>query len=180
MRAGGNFLRALRWLDANLEKVILITAFAFCAGIIAVEVFRRFVLSQQAPWSTFIPAYLFLWLTWIGASYGAKMRCHLSFHELRDRMPRHWQFALIQLDNILYFVFAAIVIYWSWDLAYLHFRLDSVVPGTNNVPSWLFYSATPVGWSLLVLRVTQNAVEEISSYLRGEPLPRRGSLGATD
>ena len=72
-------LAVYRWLDLNLEKTVLVLAYAGCAGIIAVEVFRRYVFDAQAPWSTFVPSYLFLWLTWLGASYCVKLRNHLVF-----------------------------------------------------------------------------------------------------
>lgn len=170
----------LRTLDDNLEKVVLVTAFSVCATIVAVEVFRRFVFSVQAPWSTYIPAYMFLWLTWVGAAYGAKVRAHLAFNEVRDRMPRAWRYAFMQLDNALYLLFAALAIYWSYDLAALFFMLGSIVPGTDNLPSWWFYSATPVGWALLVYRVLQNIVEDFRCFRSGEPLPARGTLGHAD
>ena len=34
-------IATLKWLDNNLEKTILVIAYALCAGIVAVEVFRR-------------------------------------------------------------------------------------------------------------------------------------------
>lgn len=178
MSGGG--VAALRWLDRNLEKVVLVTAYAVCAGIIAVEVFRRYVLFQQAPWSTFVPSYLFLWLTWLGAAYCVKLRIHLSFNEVRDRLPRIWQFALIQLDYVLYILFGLIVIYWSYDLVALQYNIESIVPGTDNVPSWVFYSATPVGWSLLIIRVLQNVVQDIRDFRSGAPPAVRGTFGSID
>lgn len=174
MVAGG-----LRWVDGNLERIILVIAYAACTLIIAVEVFRRYVFFQQAPWSTFIPAYLFLWLTWLGAAYCVKLRAHLCFGEIRDRLPRAWQFALTQLDYVLYLAFGLVVIYWSYDLVALQYDIESIVPGTDNLPSWWFYSATPVGWGLLIFRVAQNVVIDFKDFRTGKPLATRGTFGQT-
>lgn len=163
-----------RWLDENFEKYIIIVAFAFCAGIIAVEVFRRFVLNQQAPWSTFIPSYLFLWLTWLGCAYCVKLRNHLSFGEVRDRLPRTAQYVLMQVDYVLFLVFGCLAIYYSADLVKLHIDIESIVPGTDDLPSWIFYSATPVGWTLLIWRVLQNAIEDYRDFRSGAPLKLHG------
>jgi len=96
-------LRAiLRWFDKNAEKVIIIISYTAMSGIIFVEVIRRFVFSQQAPWSTTIPILLFLWLTWFGASYNIKKRTHLALTEIRSRLPYTMQFALLILDGILW------------------------------------------------------------------------------
>ncbi len=167
-------IATLKWLDNNLEKTILVIAYAFCAGIVAVEVFRRYVFDTQAPWSTFVPSYLFLWLTWLGASYCVKLRSHLVFNEVRERLPRGWQFFLVQFDYVLYFVFGGIVIYWSFDLVSLHFEMESIVPGTDDVLSWWFYSATPVGWTMLLIRVVQNIIIDINDFRSGAPVRVKG------
>ena len=169
------FLLAIyRWLDSNLEKTVLVLRYAACAGIIAGEVFRRYVFDQQAPWSTFVPSCLFLWLTWLGASCCVKLRNHLVFDEFRERMTRGWQYFFMQVDYLLYFLFGAIVIYWSFDLVYLHFEMESIVPGTDDVLSWWFYSATPVGWTLL-LRVIQNIVIDFIDVSSGAELKVKGA-----
>ncbi len=173
-------LTGLRWLDQNVEKVIMVIAYSACAGIVAVEVFRRYVFQVQAPWSTFVPSYMFLWITWLGCAYCVRARLHLSFNEIRDRLARHWQFALMQFDYVLYLVFGSIVIYYSYDLVALQYRVESIVPGTDDVLSWWFYSATPVGWSLLIFRVAQNVIEDVRTYLNGAPMVTRGSLMSID
>ena len=122
-----------------------------------------------------MPSYLFLWLTWLGASYCVKLRNHLVFNEFRERMTRGWQYFFMQMDYVLYFIFGAIVIYWSFDLVYLHFEMESIVPGTDDVLSWWFYSATPVGWSLLLLRVIQNIVIDFIDFRSGAELKVKGA-----
>ena len=163
-------LTIYHWLDNNMEKWFLIVAYTLCAGIIAVEVFRRYILKEQAPWSTYVPSYLFLWLTWLGAAYCVKLRSHLVFNEFRERMPRVWQYIFLQIDYLFYFLFGIIVIYWSYDLVALHFEMESIVPGTDDVLSWWFYSATPVGWTLLLIRVVQNMVIDFIDFRSGAPM----------
>lgn len=170
----------LRWLDQNGEKVLLLLAYALCAGIVAVSVFRRYVFSEQWAWSTSIPAYMFLWLTWLGASYGVKIRAHLSFGAFRAVFPRHVQYALMQLDYLLFVGLATVVIYYSYDLLVLQYLNLSVVPGTDNVPSWWFYSATPVGWAALVIRIAQNAWQDLRDLRSGAPLRVSGKLAGSE
>ena len=52
----------LRWLDDNAEKTVILVCYLSMTGIIFVEVIRRFAFGQQAPWSSTIPIYLFLWV----------------------------------------------------------------------------------------------------------------------
>ena len=168
------------WLDRNAEKMILVVAFAACTLIVAEEVFRRYVFREQAPWSTFVPSYLFLWLTWLGCSLCVRLRLHLNFSEIRDHLPAAWQYALMQFDYVLYVVFAVVVCYWSLDLAAMQWQGDSIVPGTDNTPSWIFYSATPLGWGLLLVRVAQNALEDWRDLKSGRSLKTRGEMISID
>lgn len=168
----------LTWLDKNLEKTIILTAYATCAGIVAVEVFRRYFFAMQAPWSTTVPAYMFLWLTWIGAAYGVRIRAHLAFSEVRAAMPRKVQFVLMQIDNLLFLAFATIVIVYASDLLKLQWDNGSIVPGTDTIPQWWFYLATPIGWSLLCLRVVQNVIEDFANMRSGASLKIRGEMSA--
>src|SRR3546814_10468937 len=70
---------ALRWLDANVEKIMILVCYVTMAGIIFVEVIRRFLFNEQVPWSTTVPIYLFLWIVWLGCTYNVKIRAHLRF-----------------------------------------------------------------------------------------------------
>lgn len=169
---------ALSWLDRNLEKIVILAAYTTCAGIVAVEVVRRYFFAVQAPWSTTVPAYMFLWLTWVGAAYGVKIRAHLSFGELRAVLPRGVQFALMQLDNLLFLALASVIIYYGFDLLVLQYDNASVVPGTDTIPQWWFYSATPVGWGLLCFRVVQNMIEDIRLMASGQPMKLGGEMKA--
>ena len=48
--------------------------------------------------------------------------------------------------------------------------MESIVPGTDDVLSWWFYSATPVGWTLLLIRVVQNIIIDFNDFRSGAPL----------
>ncbi|WP_227367558.1 TRAP transporter small permease [Halomonas sp. M20] len=168
-RARPAWLRPLLWLNDNLEKTVILIAYSGMAGIIFVEVIRRFLLNQQAAWSTSIPILLFLWLTWFGASLNVKKRSHLSLNELRMRMPYKGQFACLILDAVLWIGFGILVIYYSTQQVTLAYDNFAIVSGTNDVMQWWFYLATPVAWVLLLFRVLQNLYYDTQRFKRGEP-----------
>ncbi len=166
----------LRAFDSNIEKAIILVCYSSMAGIIFVEVIRRFAFNQQAAWSTTIPIYLFLWVTWIGCAHNVRNRSHLSFDELRLRMPYGAQFACLMLDALLWIGFAVIVIVYSLQQVYLSYDNFAIVQGTDNVMQWWFYTATPVAWTLLVYRALQNAWEDWCRFRAGEPFRIRVSM----
>lgn len=160
----------LRWLDENVEKVIILICYVAMAGIIFVEVIRRFAFNEQVAWSTTVPIYLFLWIVWVGCAYNVKIRAHLRFDELRHRLSYSGQFACLCLDGLLWIIFAVIVIIYSTEQVFLSYDNFAIVQGTDDVMQWWFYIATPFAWTVLIFRVLQNFVEDLGNYRRGDPM----------
>ena len=171
-------MRLLRWIDANIERIIILVAYVFMAAIIFVEVIRRFVLSEQAAWSSTIPIYLFLWVVWIACAYNVRIRAHLSFDELRIKFSQRGQFICLMLDAVLWIVFSVIVIYYTTKQVLLSRDNFAIVQGTDEVMQWWFYIATPLAFALLIVRVLQNVAKDLSDYRNGRPLKvQTGMLG---
>lgn len=159
----------VRWIDNNLEKIIILVNYIAMAAIIFVEVIRRFVFKEQAAWSTTIPIYLFLWIVWIGCAYNVKIRSHLRFDELRARLPYKAQFGCLMMDAFLWILFSIIVIYYSTEQVLVSRDNYAIVQGTDNILQWWFYIATPLAFMLLIVRVLQNVAEDLKRYQANEP-----------
>jgi TRAP-type C4-dicarboxylate transport system permease small subunit len=167
-----------RWLDENIEKVVILANYVVMTGIIFVEVIRRFVFGQQAAWSSTIPIYLFLWVTWIGCAYCCKTRSHLRFEEFRIRLPYIGQFLCIVTDHLVWIGFSILVIYFSVQQVQLSYDNFAIVQGTDDVMQWWFYLATPLGFLLVIYRVLQNLLEDIRRFQKGEPMPIKANMAA--
>lgn len=168
--------RALRWLDRNIEKTVILIAYSSMAIIIVMAVVERYFFSYQSAWSSTVTIYLFLWVTWMGASYNTKTRSHLSFSELREHMPYGLQFACVALDAVLWIVFGAVVSYYTVQQVKIVYDNFAIVQGTDHVMQWWFYLATPLSWLLLIFRALQNLYEDWRRYQRREPFQHLVSL----
>ena len=162
-------LAPLRWRDRNAERSLILVAYSVMTLIIVYAVFERFVLKSMVPWSTSIPIYLFLWITWIGCSQNVRKRTHLVFNDIRLRMPYNAQFACMCLDAVLWIVFGAIVLCYTVEQTRLVQMNFAIVQGTDNVMQWWFYLATPLAWTLLIVRVLQNLADDIRRWRRRQP-----------
>lgn len=161
-------LAPLRWLDRNAERTLILFAYSSMALIIVWSVVQRYVFSTQIPWSTSIPIYLFLWVTWVGCSYNVKRRTHLVFNDFRLRMSYGMQFACFVLDAILWIAFGSMVAYFTIQQTQLAYQNFAIVQGTDNVMQWWFYLATPIGWGMLMIRALQNLAADIGRFKRRE------------
>ena len=164
-------------LDRHLERTVMVWTYLAISAIIFVEVFRRFVLSEQVPWSTTLPSFLFLIMTWFGCSYNVKLRTHLSFSEFRSNMPRLGQLICLCLDTGLWFGFCWIVIVTSTRVAVNSASNFQILPGTDNVLQWWFLITVPIGFMLLAARAIENLLEDLRNFRSGSPLIEQAVIG---
>ncbi len=169
-------MKYLKLVDKYIESVIIFICYFSMAGIIFIEVIKRYVFQVQSPWSTTIPIYLFLWVTWLGASYNVRNRTHLKFDEVRIKLPYNIQFCCQILDVICWYIFSIVVVYYTWEQVTLSRDNFQFVDGTNNVMQWWFYLATPFAWSLIIVRATQNFFDDINNFRQKKPFSIRASL----
>jgi TRAP-type C4-dicarboxylate transport system permease small subunit len=170
--------RLIPWLDKRIESTIMVTSYLMIGGIIFVEVIRRFTIGEQAPWSTTIPPFLFLIMTWVGCSYNVKLRTHLAFAEFRTVMPRPAQMGCLTLDAVLWIGFSWVVIVTSSRLVANSAANFQIMLGTDNVLQWWFLISVPISFLMLAGRVIENYVADWQNFLSGETLINQAVIGA--
>ncbi|MHA7852577.1 TRAP transporter small permease [Roseovarius sp.] len=169
--------RVSDWFERNFESTIMVVSYLAIGGIIFVEVFRRFVLSEQAPWSTTIPPFLFLIMTWFGCSYNVKLRTHLAFAEFRNAMPRAGQMACLIMDALLWIGFSWVVVVTSTRVVANSASNFQIMLGTDNVMQWWFLISVPLAFTVLVARVLENLLTDIANFRSGETLIKQAVIG---
>ncbi len=160
--------RKLKFVDKYLEPSLMVVIYLVIGGVIFVEVIRRFMFNLQAPWSTSLPAYLFLLMTWIGCAYNVKLRTHLSFGEFRAAMPPSIRIWLSGLDAVLWYIMATVVMVATLRLTVSSAANFQLLLGTNDIMRWWFYICVPIAWLVLYARVLENLFEDIRKYRNGQ------------
>ncbi|HRV99007.1 MAG TPA: TRAP transporter small permease, partial [Aminobacteriaceae bacterium] len=77
----------------RVEEVFLVGSLAFNVVLIFIQVVMRYVFQNSLSWSEELARYIFLWQTWVGASYAVRMRRHFRVEMLVDLMKgrlRKW------------------------------------------------------------------------------------------
>lgn len=169
--------RTIPWAERNLEQTVMVVSYLAIGGIIFVEVIRRFVFQQQAPWSSTLPPMLFLIMTWFGCSYNVKLRTHLAFSELRTNLPRVLQMGCLMLDALLWTGFAWVVFVTSLRMVVSSASNFQNLQGTDNIMAWWFLIAVPFAFTTLVARVMENVMGDIDRFRRNEKLIEQAVIG---
>lgn len=109
-------MKILKLLDEKLEEVFLVIILIAAVVIVAMQVVTRYVFKIPLPWSEEIARYLFLWLTWVGASYATKERKHVSIDLVYEKLPEKGQMICKVITNIIWLVFLLMMVRLSMKL----------------------------------------------------------------
>lgn len=163
--------------ERYFERTVMVTSYLAIAAIIFWGVIDRFIFSNQQPWSTTIPPFLFMIMAWFGAAYNIRVRTHLSFSEFRTRLPRGGQMACLTLDFFLWFGFALILFVTTMRVVALSASNFQIVLGTDNTMQWWFLLSAPIAATLMGARAMENIQDDIKNYRSGEPMIKQAVIG---
>jgi C4-dicarboxylate transporter DctQ subunit len=164
----------LQRIDRNGERYLMLVLYCFIVFVIVTEVVRRFVLDFSSLWGEEAARYAFIYLGWIGASYGVKQRAHIRFDIVTRKLSRQatgWVFLFSELATL---VFACFALYWSLQSLATMVRFDALAPALRVPMAW-FAAAVPLGFAMMVVRVLQSALRDLRNLKSGR-LPYKGTL----
>ncbi|MEW9583755.1 TRAP transporter small permease [Paraburkholderia sp. DGU8] len=135
------------------DLVLKITLF-LCGGLLltmvlvgGLGVVFRFVLHNSLSWSDELAAYLFVWLTCLGAAAGAKLRVHPEVRVLADRCPPAFAQALADLTDCIVLGLGVVFVMYGGDMLEL---MGSETATSLPVSMVYPYLSIPVCGALLV------------------------------
>ena len=179
--AGGALIafiyRRVPFIERNLEPTVMVVAYLSIGYIIFAGVLQRFYLSGQPAWSTTLPPFLFLIMTWVGCSYNVKLRTHLAFAEFRKASPRPVQLFLLLVDSVLWLGFAWIVVVTTFQETVRAAANFAIMLGTDNVMQWWFLGTVPIAFLLLTARVIENARKDLRKFREGGEMIEAAVIG---
>jgi TRAP-type C4-dicarboxylate transport system permease small subunit len=74
-----------KFLD-NFEEYFCVWTMAIMTVIVFIQVVMRYVFSNSLSWSEELARFIFLWLSWMGASYAVKERSHFRVEMFANMM----------------------------------------------------------------------------------------------
>ena len=153
-------MKVLRFLDENLEKMICVFCLALMSVIIVMQVFCRYVLNNSLSWSEELARYLFVWMIYIGISYGVKMDKHICVDAVYAFMPKGVKKWYAIVAYVLFLLFAVAVVYYGILVVGMQISSGQVSPAMG-LPMQYVYAAPTVGMILTSIRLIQKIVEAL-------------------
>ena len=158
----------LRWLDANIERLLTALLLAAIVVLISGNVFMRYVLNASLSWGEELTLWMFVWFVWIAVSLAFKRGEHIRITVLAEAFGPSVQRMVGILVSVLVLAFLGVLIVECVTLIMKPFVASqrSVVLG---LPIPILYASAPIGALLSSIRIIQHLV----ALLR-EPVPTNG------
>ena len=140
----------------KIEENLLYVSLICTVTIIFAQVVMRYIFSNSLSWSEEVARYVFIWQTWIGASYAVRKKRHLRVEALVDRfqgLPRKVM-ELIVLS--LWIFFGCFLIYKGCQLTRMIY-IRGQISAALGMPMAIPYAAVPVGSFFMTLRLVRQA-----------------------
>ncbi|MDR1578861.1 MAG: TRAP transporter small permease [Synergistaceae bacterium] len=153
-------MRLLKFLDDKLEMVLCVVLMSFMSSLLAVQVFMRYVMGNSLSWSEELARYVFIWLVYIGVSYGAKIMKHIRIEAALGLFPKESRPFVMLAGDVIFLCFSLFICYTAWGVLQRQIRLNQISPAMG-MPLWIVYAAPMVGFGLCSVREAQNVLYRI-------------------
>ena len=163
----GKLARLILLVDNVALKVTLFVCGTILAAMVAIAglgVVFRFVLHDSLSWAEELDAYLFVWLTCLGAAAGFKLRAHPEVRALVDRMPAPVASAMRNLADMTVIVLGLIFVIYGGQMIRL---MGTETAASLSISMVYPYLAIPLAGGLLILHAGAHLA---LSYLSPEAL----------
>ena len=147
-------MKVLRFLDEHLEKIFCVIFLALMSIIIVLQVFFRYVLNNSLSWSEELARYLFIWMIYIGISYGVKLDKHICVDAVYTFMPKSIKRGYAIVAYLLFLAFAVFIVYYGIMVVGMQISSGQVSPAMG-LPTQDVYAAPAVGMILPIIRLIQ-------------------------
>ncbi|MBO8173344.1 MAG: TRAP transporter small permease [Bacillaceae bacterium] len=149
-------MKLLKWLDENAEKSLLIVLFSIMVVVVFFQVFMRYVMENSLSWSEELARYCFIWMIYLGISYGVRKRRHIKVDVLLLLFKgKRIKLFFSILANLLFLVFCGFVVKYGSGIALQLLEYGQKAPALQ-FPIGFVYMAAPVGMGLTAIRLIQN------------------------
>lgn len=152
----------LSFLDKNFEKIICVFLISLISLVLGFQVFMRYIMHASLGWSEELARYCFVWLVFMGISFGAREMRHIKIDAGLFCFPKFLRKYVVVIGEVLFLIFSIWIAYLSIGLVEKQIMIEQLSPAMR-IPMWVVYSAPLVGFTLTSIRVVQAIVYTVKN-----------------
>ena len=144
-----------KFFDGKWVRAFIVLTYSYFCLIILIEVIRRYAFGDSSAWGEMTARYAFVYMTYAAAAEGIRQKKHIRV-DLIDKIIKPKSMTLLNIYyDILVTIVAILVIYYSLKLINVQLTFGIVMTAAD-INMAFAQSALPLGWTLMLIRITQN------------------------
>ena len=100
----------------NFEEYFCVWTLAIMTIVVFVQVVMRYVFANSLSWSEELARFIFLWFSWVGASYAVRERSHFRVEMLVDLFKGASRIWIEYLVLLIWFAFSFFLTWYGTKL----------------------------------------------------------------
>ena len=156
----------LQWLNDNFEKTVCAILMIVMALTIFIQVVARYAFNSSLSWSEELARFIFVWLVYLGISYGCKQMKHLKIDAALYLFPKKIRPIVMIIGDCLFLVFAIYQCVTGFQLMMVQIQFHKV-SSALHCPMWVVNAAAVVGMGLAAFREVQVILYRIKTHKEG-------------
>lgn len=162
-------MKVLRWLDENIERYIMLVLLVVMSVVIVLQVFMRYVMENSLTWSEELARFCFVWLIYIGISYGVKRAKHIRVEALLAVLKRKGKYIINMVAYVLFLFFAVYAVYYGFSI-YSAIKSTGQEAPSLGISMSIMYLGMPIGMTLTSIRIIQRMYAETKAFRNNEEI----------
>ena len=144
-----------KFFDGKWVRAFIVLTYSYFCFIILIEVIRRYAFGDSSAWGEMTARYAFVYMTYAAAAEGISKKKHIRV-DLIDKIIKPKSMTLLNIYyDILVTIVAILVIYYSLKLINVQLTFGIVMTAAD-INMAFAQAALPLGWALILIRITQN------------------------
>lgn len=153
-------MKVLKWLDENIEKVILIFLLAVIAVVMMIAVISRYVFKNGLTWSDEICRLAFIFSVFWGTSFSIKKNTAFRLTSIIDKFPPTARFITELVIDVFVIAFLGYVSYYFVSSALTFARLHNNTE-ILRIPRVIIYMIISIAMILSTYRTIRKLIVDI-------------------
>ena len=151
-----------KFFDGKWVRAFIVLTYSYFCLIILIEVIRRYAFGDSSAWGEMTARYAFVYMTYAAAAEGIRQKKHIRV-DLIDKIIKPKSLTLLNIYyDILVTIVAILVIYYSLKLINVQLTFGIVMTAAD-INMAFAQAALPLGWALMLIRITQNWLDSRKS-----------------
>ena len=153
----------MRWIGANLEKIVVVFLTSVMTVILFLQVFSRYVFNLSITWSEELSIFCLVWLTYFGAALAVQQRRHLRIEVFVSFLKPRKKKIVDMACNIVFFLFSIFLVYGTYNMTVLA-KATGQIAAATGLKRWIVFAGLPISFSLIAFRLLQDLVRQFREY----------------